>query len=302
MTSPSSESNNLPQPIKVIKTRIANQSYLDWEETVQFSKFGDFIKSYYHQVGRLMNKFTGHNTDHNPFSSLKLADSLKSPILKKLFSKHSLNMDLICAKHNLYIQPSAEGGMRSIHFRNVVGAFVFYSIAQGDFIENIKSATLTSLKKEPLIKVPNPFLKHELRDLSVIDANIVVCVMFGLMSYVMSIPCTGKTKRVTSRSQFYIEPTIKTNYGRKSTNSAKVKSKNKDYSLTYKSVDRLEYKKHCALFTVVHGYDGYDVDDWLYFRFYEGAVNSGYCEDKYALSPSLGIKRKFSIGEYYNLS
>lgn len=301
MTALSSEINNLPKPIQVIKTRIAKQSYLDDDETLQFSKFGDFIKSYYHQVGLLMDRSVGHNTDHNPFSSLKLADSLKSPILKKLFSKHSLNMDLICAKHNLYIKPSAEGGLKSIHFRNVVGAYVFYSIAQGDFLENIKSATLTSLKKEPLIKVPNPFLKHELSNLSIIDANIVVCVMFALMGFVMSIPCTGKTKRVTSRSKFYIEPTIENNYGRKSTNSQKIKSKNKDYSLSYKSVERDEYSKHCALFTTVYGYEGYDVDDWLYFRFFEGAVNSGYCEEKYALSPSLGIKRKFSLAEYYNV-
>ncbi len=43
-------------------------------------------------------------------------------------------------------------------------------------------------------------------------------------------------------------------------------------------------------------------DDWQFYRHYSGAVNTGYIEVKFALSPSLGLSRPLSVGEYYELN
>lgn len=45
-----------------------------------------------------------------------------------------------------------------------------------------------------------------------------------------------------------------------------------------------------------------EADDWQFYRYYSGALNTGYIEIKFALSPALGVSRPLSIGEYYELN
>jgi hypothetical protein len=74
-----------------------------------------------------------------------------------------------------------------------------------------------------------------------------------------------------------------------------------NFTKVMKNVALEEYERHCRDFPRVDG-DGVIGDDWYYFRFYSGAVNTGCKEAKYAISPSLNVRRNINIGEYYNLS
>lgn len=73
------------------------------------------------------------------------------------------------------------------------------------------------------------------------------------------------------------------------------------YTKTMKEVTQAEYDAHRRDFPRMKEED-LVADDWHYFRFYTGAVNTGYKEDKYAISPSLKARRTINIGEYYNLN
>ena len=63
----------------------------------------------------------------------------------------------------------------------------------------------------------------------------------------------------------------------------------------YRNVTRAQWESHKANAPEVEG------RDWAYFRFYYGAVNTGYVEDKYALCRITGAKRPITIAEHYNI-
>lgn len=68
-----------------------------------------------------------------------------------------------------------------------------------------------------------------------------------------------------------------------------------DQGWKYRNVTRPQWKTHKTNAPEVAG------RDWMYFRFYEGAVNSGYVEDKYALCRITGAKRQITVDEYYQI-
>ncbi len=63
----------------------------------------------------------------------------------------------------------------------------------------------------------------------------------------------------------------------------------------YRNVTRAQWETHKANAPDVAG------RDWAYFRFYEGAVNTGYVEDKYALCRITGAKRPITVDEHYEI-
>lgn len=85
--------------------------------------------------------------------------------------------------------------------------------------------------------------------------------------------------------------------------------------MSYVSVDRATWESHLATFPEPQLPDRFNIivyrralddlvkmaTDWEHFRFYEGAVNTGYREDKYAISKILKMKRPITIGEHYNV-
>jgi hypothetical protein len=63
----------------------------------------------------------------------------------------------------------------------------------------------------------------------------------------------------------------------------------------YRNVTRAQWEAHKANAPEVEG------RDWVYFRFYDGALNTGYVEDKYALCRITGAKRPITIEEHYQI-
>jgi len=64
----------------------------------------------------------------------------------------------------------------------------------------------------------------------------------------------------------------------------------------YFEVTRAQYQTHFA--EAPAGIEGLD---WEYFRFYEGAVNTGYCEARYARCRITGAVRDATLAEYCNI-
>ena len=63
----------------------------------------------------------------------------------------------------------------------------------------------------------------------------------------------------------------------------------------YCRVSRLQWEAHKANAPDVAG------RDWVFCHFYEGVVNTGYIEDKYALCLIAGAKRPITIAEHYEI-
>ena len=63
----------------------------------------------------------------------------------------------------------------------------------------------------------------------------------------------------------------------------------------YCRVTRTQWEAHKANAPDVLG------RDWVFCRFYEGAVNTGYVEDRYALCLITGAKRPITIAEHYTV-
>jgi len=63
----------------------------------------------------------------------------------------------------------------------------------------------------------------------------------------------------------------------------------------YRNVIRAQWEAHKVNAPEVEG------RDWTYFRSYDGAVNTGYIEDKYALCRITGAKRPITVEEHYEI-
>ena len=63
----------------------------------------------------------------------------------------------------------------------------------------------------------------------------------------------------------------------------------------YSHVSREQWEAHKANAPDVAG------RDWVFCRYYEGAVNTGYVEDKYALCLTTGAKRSITVAEHYEI-
>lgn len=286
-----------PKIIRTLINCIQNQNYLRAEEFDAYSTFGKFTKANYHQVGLVLGGYHGHDTGTQPVKMDIVFSALKLTNLKNLVVRHGNSIQVLCNDRGLYIKTPTQERRIEINFRNIVAAYVFYSIAEGDFIENVKGRTVANLKKELIAKIPSPYLdnhvKDSLKSLSIEDANIIFSVIYGYMAFVLTKCINGSVKKATKRSKFYIEPVIDQVHKEQYTNSKKV-AEDKKMRLFCQNVSEEEHKRHDELFTLTTGYDGYDVDDWVYF-------GTGSRGGRYALSPSLGIKRKLNISEYYNL-
>jgi len=78
-------------------------------------------------------------------------------------------------------------------------------------------------------------------------------------------------------------------------------------SVSYITVDRAQWETHKKTYdTIPWEYKDEKMDsfslanDWMFYRFCEGAINAGCVEDRYALSLSRMIKRSWTVSEYYD--
>lgn len=283
--------------IKGLIDRIQNKDYIQGYEGNDFSDFGKFVKSNFHQVALMLGGFSGHSTDTQPVKMTLLLKALELPVLKQMVGQENKGFDMLCNHHCLYVKPSKNTRQISMHFSDVVTSFVFYSIAEGDFVKNIENLSETDLQTTPIAKIPNPYfnkgLKDQLNTLSVEDANLFFVAVYGFMAFVIRKCFRAPTKPVPPQSLFYIEPVVTKGNQMTYTNSQKLAKQN-GYSLKCETVSASKLDELSRLFNMTHGYDGSDVDDWIYF-------STGCRYGRYALSPSLGIKRKLNASEFYNL-
>lgn len=273
--------NDTAKLINRIRKLIEQQSYVLSEEGLNdYTGFGSRIKECFLPVALCLTKNPSHSADDHRLMPNPLFDGLKAKHLKKLINPSSFDY-LIFDKTGFYISYK-DAPMAATNIRAVVGAFIFYSIAEGDFLSNVANLNKEQFKSELIAKVPNPFLKAVLGKLSVEQANTFILIAFGLMALVTAQPLEPKkVKKVGSGSKYYVGFTNLT-------------------KSSYTSVTEEQYEQHCSTFKSVLGYGGYDIDDWILCRFYTGTLNGGFKESRYALSPTLGVKRPFNIGEYYN--
>lgn len=181
-----------------------------------------------------------------------------------------------------------------ISYPNLVKAFTFFEVVEGSYTDKAKTIQADQAN-QCFSNVPNPYLQSMKRfDLSDEETNIFLhCAYAFLSALVLAASRQDEAKKNTCN----ITEHRRTIQGRVYSNH---KAATDIHKLSYEQVNTQLYEEHCKHFTEVNSlYGGYDSDDWYYFRFYEGAANTFQREDRYALSPSLGIKRYMNQGEYY---
>lgn len=284
--------------IKNLITRIQNQEYLSTVESEDYVKFGHFTKANFHQVAHLMGNFTSHGTDTQPVKMNLLLEALNLPVLKKLVEQRGQGFEVLCNHYRMYVKLNKYGNQISINFSDLVASYVFYSIVEGDFLKNLESLAEADLSNQLIAKIPNAHFNHllkgQLGELTPLDQNLFLVAVYGYMAFVIS-KCANKIVRppVSKISMYYLAPVVTKSNQLTCTNSKEL-AKFNGYSLSCHTVSRAEFDSLSRLFTLTHGYDGTDADDWLYY-------STGDRYGRYALSPSLGIKRKLNISEFYNL-
>lgn len=278
---------------------IQNNDYLSDAELSEFSQFMKYKLQCTHQIGLLLSKGA---RDRYHLNVQLLLDSIGLGPLTERFGSVLNNLDLRVSETSLYMGIKDTNFQQDMPFRNLIGAYSFFCIAQakGNFIQYMSEQAQLDLSAESIIKVPNPHLQSYFqKNQSIRDTNIYVAIAFALIALAVNPSLADDLK--APQVDFDLVPTQVELHGSTICNCS-VLAKLNNSKLAMAQIDRPTYEAHRNAFTQTQGYDGYDVDDWMYFRFYEGAINSGMCEAKYAISPSLGIMRGINIGEYYNLN
>lgn len=281
-----------------LATRIKLNQYLADHETHKYSGFlGDAVGSF-HQFGLILYR---NGNDRSYYLNVqKIWEFLGIESLIQTFGDELESFKFKLAESDLYVMNTDLSVNVGIGFREIIGAYVFFNIAQAqsDFIGYLKNYSDVDLQSASIIKVPNPFLGYFLKNVpNVLHSNFILCTCFSLMALAISHKSTEQFKPKGSYDE--IEPA----YGRNTvtlTNCAKTAQKN-GYKLSCLEVDAAIQESHIEKFILTQGYGGYDADDWVYYRVVSGKVADGTCRGCYAISPSLGIRRSINIAEYYNM-
>lgn len=282
---------------KTLQDKIAANDYLAIKDVDNYHKLVCHALQCYHQLGFVLK--LDKNKDQHQLDFMKLWGSLGLEVLRDVFGdcKEQVTVKL----YNNTFSVSLANTKLDDFYKNMIGAYVFFCIAQakGNFIQYMTELALTDLSNESIIKVPNPFLDKFLKtNSSVRDTNLILSIIFSLIALVVNPNLASVHRPVGVPVDLVVVE--KDLYGKMFCNCSTTSSKN-SFSLSMLQIDRSTYESHLS-FQNIKAYEGYDVDDWVYYRFYEGTINAGMFESKYAISPSLGVKRGLNIGEYYNLS
>lgn len=284
---------------QVVRARIAKQRYVESSEVDLFQNTVKFAVAKYHKLG-LMLSSNGRMNNQYTVNSDSLFKSMKLTTLKSTGKKLGSDFKLTLDVNYVNVKLSDSIKIRCIHGRDLISAFIFYSIAQGDFISNLKTMNAADFRKEKIIKVPNPFIpKHLIEHLTTELENTLIATLFSLVAFILEQADTvAEPIKVSKR--LALTPLRKT-IANKQYSNCKADAKANGLGLGMVEISKITYTKHKNLFISVLGYEGGDVSDWQYFRYMDGAINSGLFEDRYAVSPSLGIKRNLSTSEFYNV-
>lgn len=284
---------------KEVRNRIANQRYVERNEVELFQNTSKLAVAKFHKLGLMLTKY-GHMKIAYTVDTDSFYKTMKLTTLKSKAKKLGNDFQLILDGNAVCVRLSDSIKIRSIQSRELISAFIFYSIAQGDFISNLKTMNAADFRKEKIIKVPNPFIpKHLIEHLTTELENTLIATLFSLVTFILEQAETvAEPIKVTKK--FALKPLRKT-IANKQFSNCQADAKANDLGLGMVEISKITYLKHNNLFKSVVGYEGGDVSDWQYFRYMEGAINAGLYEDRYAVSPSLGIKRNLNISEYYNV-
>lgn len=271
---------------KLIAQHTKEKTFLSDDLMEKFENIGQEATQSLLSVARLMDVSTDY------IHSDKLFGNIKATGLKQAMAHIKINAGARFLK--CVINPKS---CVYITYPDLVKAFIFYEVTEGSYMEKAKCLKASECMN-PFFNVPNPFLtslaKYRLNDQ---DKNIVLHCAYAFMSALViaanTQPAKGKIKHRLVENRNIRDGKVYTNY--------KAAYRPALDKLSYAQVDREVWLSHRENFESVNStYQGSDTDDWMYFRFFEGTVNGGYSEDRYALCPSLGIKRPMTTGEYYN--
>lgn len=274
--------------VNILEDCIKTKLYLRPEHTEQYDHFMQWAATSVPQVALLNQAPNTSGTYHVDVNAL--LGKLKLKTAANLFANKTPNIVI----SNRNVEVSVMSGTKAYIYVDgsaLFAAYIFYHTIEGDFLTNLKNATKTQLTKKRFNKIPNPHLMKLYTDHSIEDANGILIIAFSYIAYILA-NVHHTAKKVTKRSKFYIEPSIIKSGIHEYTNSPKI-SKAKNIKLACLEISYEEIQSQDQLFTFVNSYNGDGVDDWLYFRSFAG--------DRWAVSPSLGFKRKLNISEFYNI-
>jgi hypothetical protein len=274
--------------IQNIKTALDHKEFLSSNSLNALDKFFITSAQIFHQVSLInLTKTTYNNFIVNVTAMLK---KFKIEKVSKVFS--IIPRLEICNNYILVQSNTDHKKHIYIHESKLIEAFIFNHIIEGDFIERLKTWTVHDLRNMvSYSKYNNPYLLDLYKDLSYEEANELILIAFIYVAFVLEFSKV-EIKPISKASKYFIKPSSVMIASQNATNSLEV-SKAENQRLFCLELTSEEILQQHAKFPLVYGYDGNEVDDWFYFRSYAG--------DRWAVSPSLKIRRKLNISEYHNI-
>lgn len=293
------ELTNINVIAQEVRARIAKQRYVTPDESMLFHCTTKLAIAKHHKLALLLSNYS-RSTDKFAVNTSNLFKDLKLTTLKNKTAKLDKQFQLVLDNFSVHVNLTDDTNQRCFYTRDLVSAYIFYSIAQGDFLTNLKSMSATDFRKEPIIKVPNPFIRsYHIEHLTTELQNILIGTVFSLVAYILEIT-EQVPEPIKVPKKRDLKPLRKTIHGKHYSN-CKTDAKANEYALGMVEISEITYLKHKNIFKEVVGYEGKDTNDWQYFRYMKGTLNAGMFEDRYAISPSLGIKRSLNTQEFYNV-
>ena len=157
-----------------LATRIKLNQYLADHETHKYSGFlGDAVGSF-HQFGLILYR---NGNDRSYYLNVqKIWEFLGIESLIQTFGDELESFKFKLAESDLYVMNTDLSVNVGIGFREIIGAYVFFNIAQAqsDFIGYLKNYSDVDLQSASIIKVPNPFLGYFLKNVpNVLHSNFI---------------------------------------------------------------------------------------------------------------------------------
>jgi hypothetical protein len=293
------ELTNISTIAKVVRSRISNQQYIESTETDLFQNTVSLAVIKFHELSLMLSHNPGLKEEYlvNP---VRLFTKTKLNSLKKYSITMGEGLKIILDKNSVSVKLDYTSKCRCITCRDLISAYIFYSIAQGDFMSNMKHMTEAKLRKQSIIEVPNPFISKFLTEhLTTLLGNILIGSLFTFVELILQL-AEKEPLEIKAAKKYKYKPIQAMIFGKLHTNCQEY-AKSSNAKLSKYNISKVTYEKHCTLFKSVVGYEGDDVKDWQYFRYVSGTINTGIFEDCYAISPSLKLKRKLNMREFYNI-